>query len=136
MTAAFALEHLAEVGRRSRSSTSRRSPARPSRANEVTPRSAIPHGTIRPKSSRSVVTLSANPWLVIQREMRTPIAASLSLPDPDAGQARDSAGLDAEVGRRPDEHFLEIAHVAMHVASIGLQVEDRDSRRSARARDT
>ena len=32
------------------------------------------------KWPRSVVTFSANPWLVIQREMRTPMAATFSSP--------------------------------------------------------
>ncbi len=36
--------------------------------------SAIPHGTIRSKYERSVVTLNAMPWLVIQREIRIPTA--------------------------------------------------------------
>jgi hypothetical protein len=40
----------------------------------------MPHGTIRLKYSRSVVTLNAKPWLVTQRAIRTPIAASLSRP--------------------------------------------------------
>ena len=43
---------------------------------DVTPLSEMPHGTIRPKGVRSVLTLSAKPWLVTQREMRTPMAAS------------------------------------------------------------
>ena len=69
------------------------------------------------------MTFSAKPWLVIQRAMRTPIAASFSSPDPDAGQPVDPLGRDAVVGRRADQHFLEIAHVAVHVAAIGLQIE-------------
>ena len=64
-----------------RSSTSCISGARPSfDASDVTPLSAIPHGTIRLKKSTSVVTLNAKPWLVIQREMRTPIAPIFSSP--------------------------------------------------------
>ena len=58
----------------------RQAPCPRSRASDVTPRSAMPHGTMRSKWSRSVVTLNANPWLVIQRAMRTPIAASFSSP--------------------------------------------------------
>ena len=71
------------------------------------------------------MTLSAKPWLVTQREMRTPIAASFSVADPDAGQPWHAPGVDAVVGRDANQHLLEIAHVAMHVAAIGLQVEDR-----------
>ena len=40
----------------------------------------MPQGTIRPKWRRSVFTLNAKPWLVTQREIRTPIAASFSSP--------------------------------------------------------
>ena len=40
----------------------------------------IPQGTMRSKLARSVVTLRANPWLVIHRAMRTPMAASFSRP--------------------------------------------------------
>jgi hypothetical protein len=42
--------------------------------SDVTPRFDIPHGTIRSKCSRLVFTLKAKPWLVIQREIRMPIA--------------------------------------------------------------
>src|SRR5207249_5553886 len=44
-------------------------------AMEVTPLSLMPHGTMRLKWSRLVFTFSANPWLVTQRAIRTPIAA-------------------------------------------------------------
>jgi len=50
------------------------------RSSDVTPRSEMPHGTIRRKWSRSVLTLKAKPWLVIQREMRTPMAPIFSAP--------------------------------------------------------
>ena len=33
--------------------------------------------------------------------------------------------VDAVVGRRANQHFFEIADVAVHVAAIGLQVDDR-----------
>src|SRR5436190_14827872 len=45
--------------------------------------------------------------------------------DPDAGEPGDAPRLDAEPGHRPDQHFLEVAHVAVHVAAFGLEVEDR-----------
>ena len=64
------------------------------------------------------MTFSANPWLVIQRAMRTPIAASFSSPDPDAGQPVDALRRDAVVGRGADQDLFEIAHVAVHVAAI------------------
>ena len=48
------------------------------RSNDVTPRSGIPQGTIVEKSSKFVETLSAKPCDVIQRLMRTPMAASFS----------------------------------------------------------
>ena len=49
-------------------------------SSDVTPRSEIPQGTINLKWSRSVRTLKANPWLVIQREIRIPIAPIFSAP--------------------------------------------------------
>ena len=47
---------------------------------EVTPRSEMPQGTISLKKSRSVFTLNANPWLVTQRWIRTPMAPIFSAP--------------------------------------------------------
>ena len=106
-------------------------------SSEVTPLSVMPHGTIRPKWERSVLTLSAKPWLVTQREMRTPMAASFCVADPDAGQARDTRpAVTPNVRDRPDQHFLEVAHVAMHVAAIRLADRGSDSRRAVRGRDT
>src|SRR5262249_38558210 len=59
--------------------TSFRSTWQPSsRDIDVTPLSAIPQGTIISKYSRLVFTLRANPWLVIQRAILTPIAATFS----------------------------------------------------------
>ena len=71
------------------------------------------------------MTLSAKPWLVIQREMRTPIAASFSRPTQTPVSPSTRAAVDAEVGRRPNQHFFEIAHVAVDVAAIGLEIDDR-----------
>ena len=73
-----------------------------------------------------MLTLSANPWLVTQREMRTPMAASFSSPT----QAPVSPGDSRSPSRRIvaaacDHHLLEIAHVAVHVAAIGPQIDDR-----------
>ena len=53
------------------------------------------------------------------------MAASFSVAHPDAGQPRHAPRLDAVVGRHANQHLLEIADVAMHVAAIGLQVDDR-----------
>ena len=50
------------------------------RSSDVTPWSAMPHGTMSWKSSSFVLTLNAKPWLVIQREIRTPIAPIFSAP--------------------------------------------------------
>ena len=79
--------------------------------SDVTPRSAMPHGTISSKNSRSVLTLKAKPWLVIQREMRTPIAPIFS--GPRVGcvtQAPVRPGtrprVDAEVARRRESSPL------------------------------
>jgi len=48
-----------------------------SRDSDVTSASSIPHGTIRPNQLRSGSQFSANPCIVVQRDMRTPIAAIL-----------------------------------------------------------
>ena len=72
-------------------------------------------------------TLNANPWLVIQREIRTPMAASLSvaIADPDAGQARRYAPpATPNAAAVADQHLFEIAHVAVHIAPVGVQVDD------------
>ena len=66
--------------------------------------------------------------------MRTPIAPIFSSPDPRAGESADSPRRHTVVGADADHHLLHVAHVPVHVAAIGPQVEDRDSRRSVRAR--
>ena len=69
--------------------------------------------------------MRAKPCEVTQRAMRTPMAPIFSLADPGAGHARDAAGRDAVVGAGADHHLLEVAHVAVHVAAVGRQLEDR-----------
>ena len=104
----------------SRSLTSSRPTGRPSsRSSEVTPRSASPHGTMRLKQSRSVLTFRAKPWLVTQRAM---LASH-----PGAGQTRQAVRRNPIVGGGQDEDLLEIAHVAVHVTAVGLEIEDRIS---------
>ena len=56
-------------------------------------------------------------------EMRTPIAASFSSPTTPR-QAPIRPAFTPKT-RPPDHHLLEVADVAMNVAAIGLQVEDR-----------
>ena len=94
------------------------------RSKDVTPRSAIPHGTIRSKWLRLVLTLRANPWLVTHREIRTPMAASLSLPDPRACESGHATGRHAKGGGGLDEHLLQIPDVSVNVASVRLQIHD------------
>ena len=43
----------------------------------------------------------------------------------DAGQALDGECFDTEVRHRPNQHFLEIAHVPMHVFALRTEVDDR-----------
>ncbi len=45
-------------------------------------------------------------------------------PHPHSGQAFHAYTLDAELSKREDQHFFQIAHVLVHVAPIGFQVED------------
>ena len=49
----------------------------------------------------------------------------LLIADPHAGQAVNPVRIDAVVGRRANQHVFEIAHVAVHVAAIGFEIEDR-----------
>ena len=94
------------------------------RDRDVTPPVSMPHGTMRLKKSRSVVTLNANPWLVIQREMRTPIAPILSAPT-HAPESPAMRALSRPKSRGGADHDLfEIAHVFVHVASIGPEIQD------------
>ena len=69
--------------------------------------------------------MSAKPWLVIQREMRTPMAASLFLPT----QAPVSPGTRSARTPNPAAMaimtVLEVADVAVDVAAIGAQIQDR-----------
>jgi hypothetical protein len=77
------------------------------------------------KKPRSVLTLSAKPCEVIQPlETRTPMAATFSSPDPHAGEAVLAAGRNTETCERTDQHLLQVTHVAVQVAAVGLQVED------------
>ena len=78
----------------------------------------MPHGTISPKCERSVLTLRANPWLVTQREIRTPMAASFSSPTQMPVRPGIRAAVIPKSDDGLDEHFLEIAHVAVHVAAF------------------
>ena len=80
------------------------------------------------------MTLNAKPWLVTQREMRTPIAASFSLADPHAGEPGHAAGARSRIRSTARiSTVFEIADVAMHVAAIGLEIEDRIADELARA---
>ena len=81
----------------------------------------MPHGTIRSNCERSVFTLSAKPWLVTQREMRTPMAASFASPTQMPVRPGTRVAAMPNVRHGPDQHLLEIAHVPMHVAAIGLR---------------
>ncbi len=72
----------------------------------------MPQGTIRSKSRRSVVTLSAKPCEVMPREMWTPMAAIFfsgiepAGDGPDAGASGDALRWDGEVSQGADEGLL------------------------------
>ena len=74
------------------------------RRREVTPRSAIPQGTMWPNQSRSTSALRAKPWQVTQRLTLTPDRRDLILTHPDAGQARPALALDAVLGQAVEGH--------------------------------
>ncbi len=44
--------------------------------------------------------------------------------DPHAGEPGDAARFDAERRGDPDQHFLDVAHVAVHIAAIGFEIDD------------
>ena len=83
------------------------------------------------KCESRVVTLSAKPWRVYQRDRCTPSAAifrappALELLDPHAGVLLDARRGQAVLGERADQHLLEPAHVAAHVLLAGLEVHER-----------
>jgi hypothetical protein len=108
----------------------------------------MPHGTMCPKCVRSVLTLNANPCMVTQRESLTPIAPILPRRACGPRSKRVSSARawsnvvgcssktqvptkpwtyprrDAVVGREPDHHLREVAHVPAHVAAIRAEVDD------------
>jgi len=55
-----------------------------SSASDVTPKSLMPQGTISENSRMSGERFSAKPCIVTQREMRTPMAPSLTRSEPDS----------------------------------------------------
>ncbi len=85
----------------------------------------MPQGTIRSKGARSFDTLKAKPWDVTQRAMRTPMAPTFSSPTQVPVSPAMRAGRDAVVGTGPDHDLLEVPDVAVDVAPVGGEVEDR-----------
>ena len=53
--------------------------------------------------------------------------------NPRAGQTLDASGLDLVVARHADHGVFQIANVAVHVAAVGFQTDDRVSNNLARA---
>ena len=93
--------------------------------SDVTPRSAMPHGTMWPNMARSVVTLSATPWSVRRRpgparRVRTPMAAILRACRPPASS--HTPGI-LVLARRPGQ------------AEVGQRVRSPPARGDARAPD-
>ena len=93
---------------------------------EVTPLSAMPHGTIRPKCSRSVAD--------VQREAVARHPARDAHADRGELRRRRPRRPSGRRAARPampkrgdgaDQHLFEVAHVAVHVAAIRLQIDDR-----------
>ena len=54
-----------------------------------------------------------------------PMEAILALADPDPGLAGDPLPGHAEVRQGADQHFLQLAQVAVQVAAAGGQIDDR-----------
>ena len=71
------------------------------------------------------MTLKAKPWLVIQREIRTPIAPILSAPTQAPVRPSNPACFPAERRGGADHHLFQVAHVPVHVGAVRAKVEDR-----------
>ena len=85
----------------------------------------MPQGTMRSKRSRSVVALNAKPWLVTHRE--NPDADRRQLlrvlhPRPRVKPSTRVPAIPYLPATRIRTSF-EIAHIAMDVAPVGLQIE-------------
>ena len=52
-------------------------------------------------------------------------SCDLAAPGVNAGQALDSKSIDTEVRHGPDQHFFQIANVAMNVFAIGAEIDNR-----------
>ena len=105
--------------------------SRPSSADsDVTPASAIPHGTIRSYQPRSGSQLSAKPCIVTSRATRMPIAATLrSGPRSSASshtplRPATRPARDAEVGADRDQRALESSYVVDDEDAVG-EADDR-----------
>ena len=68
--------------------------------------------------------MKANPWLVIQRAMRTPMAASFSRPTQTPVSPSTRSASDAVVGRCSNQDVFEVADVPVHIATVRLEIDD------------
>ena len=126
------------------STTSRIDASMPSARSDVTPLSAMPHGTMWPNIAMSGSTLSAKPCIDRPRESLTPTAqilrgASELGADPHAGEARQPADVgQPEVAEHVDDELLDRADVGHGVgdpaAALPGHGEDRVADQLARAR--
>ena len=93
----------------------------------------MPHGTMRSKPRRSVVTLSANPWNVTHCFTWMPMLAILrpAVHTPVSPGCRSAA--EPERAQRGDERRLELAQVPVQVLPVLPEVEDRVADELARA---
>ena len=74
---------------------------------------------------RSVVTLQREAVAGDPARDADADGRQLLVADPDAGQSRDASARRCRNRRRPDQHLFEVAHVPVHVAAIGLEIDDR-----------
>ncbi len=126
-----AVQRVAHGGSVTRSTTSSTPTRRPSSAvSDVTPASAMPHGTIAENARRSQSQFSAKPCSVVARDTRTPIAPTLRAgprlvrwhPHPD--RPVDPAGLQPELGAHVDQRLLKAPNEIHHIERLG-QPDDR-----------
>ena len=96
----------------------------------------MPHGTIRSKYLRSVLTLRAKPWKVTHCFTWMPMLAIFRPSGPHPGQAGVAAPASTpSAARAVDQRRFELAQIPVQVVPVLPEIEDRDSRRAAPARD-
>ena len=95
------------------------------RASEVTPRSANATGDDQAEEVEIGRDVEGKPVAGHPSRNAHADRADLGVPDPRSAQPCDPSRREAVVGADADHHLFEIAHVTVHVATIGIEIDDR-----------